>query len=111
MAEEHPYDRYDRELKVFEEAEKNLEVLVARIDEMVAKIHGWKDLGIEDHYHVFGDAIRKSPKDVIIEARDWPTIHQIDEALKQYQKAKINLRGAHQALSNEQRQKIVPCPV
>src|SRR5262245_12574270 len=107
MAEEHPYDRFDRCHKQRAAALEGYNSIVERAREITAKMEDYPNFGISDHRKVLvADGCRESPKVNAIEADDWPTIKEIGVALHRVEQADSELRGAFQSCTMEQRARI-----
>ena len=99
-------DRYLKSKGTFDKARQECADFIASAAAMLEKLKAFDLVVIEDHHKVLGDGIRASAamgSRNSIEAKDWPTIKQLDDVIQNYNKTKIELKGSWEALAHEDR--------
>ena len=103
MAEEHVLDRFARCHKQHAKAVAGYVAIVERAREIVEKMSVYTTFGISDRRNILvADGFRECYRENSIEAGDWPTIKQIDDALNLIEQAETERRGAVQSGTAEQ---------
>lgn len=110
MTNEHPIERYTRAYSKCEEAQAKVQRVIQRVRDNADRLKDWKKVGIRDSHRILGEDLRESMASVVIEAKDWPTIREIDEALREYRDARTAVRGAFEVLTHEQKGTVRPYP-
>jgi hypothetical protein len=106
LAMEDRLKRYIDARKQVKTAEGSVQVVVDRITKIAEKLRNWQNVSV----HGIGLKAGESQLSLgaVIEARDWPTAEQLHEALTAWREAKNEQKGAHQALSSDERDSVQP---